>query len=161
MIHKREREKQFFAIGVTALAVVTVIALAFGLAWPPMLTQAGPTLPPINLPATPTPIPDKSDDDDDAPIAHIDLQVVPAQAAGWSVVQWQGSDDNWHDVEGWRGSLSAGGMRRWAVESKDFGSGPFRWVVMAGQSGSIIGTSESFHLPASGNEVVSLTIIVP
>jgi hypothetical protein len=164
MIEKRERGKQFIAVGVSALLIVTLIALVFGLAWPPMLTQAGPTLPPIDPPPTPTEIPDKpdkSDDDDEPIVAHIELQVAPAQSAGWSVVQWQGSDGNWHDVEGWRGSLSDGSSRRWAVEGKDFGTGPFRWVVLDGASGSVAGASDLFSLPASANETVQVTITLP
>jgi hypothetical protein len=90
--------------------------------------------------------------------ARIVLQVAGAPADAWSVVQWQDFDGGWHDVEGWRGSLDRWGMRRWWVAPKDFGTGPFRWVVTQGPGGAMLWSSEPFSLPARGHETVWVTI---
>lgn len=139
-------------------AMLAVVSILFGLIWPPVLTQAGPTLPPREPP--PNDSPDENDDDGgNAPlVATIELQVQPAQAGLWTVVQWQDSDGNWHDVEGWRGNLEAGGKKMWQVAAKDFGTGPFRWVVYQGQDGSELETSEPFTLPRQANEVVRVVV---
>ncbi len=138
-----------------AILTLTLIALLLGLARPPLESQAG--LPPLD-PPTPTPVADDDDDQSTPLLAHIELQVQAAPAGAWSVVQWQDSDGNWHDVEGWRSVLGSSGHQRWAVEAKDFNTGPFRWVVMRGRSGSIAGISDSFNLPAGANETVPVTV---
>jgi hypothetical protein len=112
------------------------------------------------LPArdTPTPAPvskDKDKEDNDGSVgAWLELQASGAPAGVWSTVQWQNEADDWYDVEGWQGSLDESAGRRWWVAEKDFGSGPFRWVVTQGKGGSVLGTSQSFYLPAGANETV-------
>jgi hypothetical protein len=54
-------------------------------------------------------------------------------------------------VDGWRGSLDSSGSLRWWVAAKDFGSGPFRWVV--GEA-----ASEPFNLPAGAGQVVYINM---
>ena len=112
---------------------------------------------------TPTPAPqqdsgdDKNDKKDNAPIgAWINLQAAGAPVGGWSGVQWQNSAGGWENVEGWQGSLPQN--TRWWVAQKDFGTGPFRWVISEGQGGPLLGTSESFNLPGGVNETVQVTI---
>lgn len=68
-----------------------------------------------------------------------------------TVVQWQDGTGNWHDVDGWR-TQSASGTVTWAVEEKDFGAGPFRWISYA-HNGRIIAASHSFNLPKAGQMV--------
>lgn len=82
--------------------------------------------------------------------------VLSTRPDAWAVVQWQDGMGWWHDVDGWRGS-TGGGVIAWTVEEKDFGSGPFRWVVYHPQTGEVFGASYPFYLPEAG-EIVSLEI---
>jgi len=166
MLLNRHHNKTRFAIFIGTILTLTLITLLFGLAHPLLLTQAGPTLPPLD-PPTPTPGPpsgggdeDTSDDDDDpGPLhAHIELQAQSVPAGAWSVVQWQDTAGNWHDVEGWRSALPDTGFQRWAVEAKDFNTGPFRWLVRQGQMGETSGVSSSFDLPAGANETIRVVV---
>ncbi len=75
-------------------------------------------------------------------------------------MQWQDSNGDWHDVAGWQGSLTPDGRRRWWVAPKDFGTGPFRWVVYAGRGGSTLGTSASFSLPQTARETLRVPVNV-
>lgn len=79
-------------------------------------------------------------------VATLLLRVEPAQDGLWSVVQWQAPSGNWHDVEGWRGTV-VNGKTIWWVEQKDFGKSPFRWVVYKDVSSSPLATSTPFQLP--------------
>jgi hypothetical protein len=123
------------------------------LARPALLTQAGP-----ELPSRETPTPGRSPDNgDDKPAgAHIVLQVESAPAGLWSVVQWQDSAGGWHDVEGWRGTLDASRTQRWWVDTKDFGKGPFRWVIYRTQADLILAESGPFYLPRTADETVMI-----
>ena len=73
---------------------------------------------------------------------------VQTQPGAWTVVQWQDGSGKWHDVEGWR-TQSGPGTVTWAVEEKDLGSGPFRWIGYA-SNGRMVATSSSFNLPKAG-----------
>ncbi len=102
-----------------------------------------------------------NDDNNDSPaLAYIELQAQSPPGGAWSLVQWLATDGYWYDVEGWRASLAENGFQKWVVEDKDFNTGPFRWVVMQGQSGSIIGTSDSFTLPDEANETLRITVVL-
>jgi len=48
------------------------------------------------------------------------------------------------------------GQMRWQVAEKDFGSGPFRWVVYDKDGGRLIAVSGSFTLPNSGSQTVTV-----
>ena len=74
----------------------------------------------------------------------------------WSVVQWQDSSGQWHDVEGWRG-YTRHGSKRWWVAPRDFGTGPFRWVVTLDNGAGVI-VSVPFMLPASSGEIIIVQI---
>ena len=142
-------------IGPIVLAAVLVCVLA--VLGQPLSVQAGPTLPPRDPPATPSPDKDKSGKD--KPVgAYIELQTQITSAGAWSVVQWQDSAGGWHDVEGWRGPLADGNNRRWWVAAKDFGKGPFRWAVTQGQGGSLLGVSAPFKLPSGANETLQVAV---
>ena len=140
--------KLTFAILFTSLLAWTL--------WPAPVAEAD--LPPRNTPI-PAPAPKDKDKDDDAPIgAWLELQVTGTYAGEWSVVQWHCPSDGcsagaWENVDGWQGTLDEAGRCRWWVAAKDFGSGPFRWVVTQGKGGPVLSTSESFYLPASANQV--------
>lgn len=86
-------------------------------------------------------------------LSHIRLAVTPAQDGLWSVVEWQGGDGTWHVVDGWQGTVEAG-SKRWAVYERNFGEGPFRWVVSTARSGKIVGVSTPFMLPGEGVELL-------
>jgi len=85
--------------------------------------------------------------------AHIELQAQPEQTGLWSVVQWQDSGGGWHDVEGWRGLLEANGCKRWWVAAKDFGTGPFQWVVYRKPDSQPLAVSDPFNLPPEANRI--------
>jgi hypothetical protein len=74
----------------------------------------------------------------------------------WAVVQWRDGLGEWHDVEGWQGILEKD-WHPWYVKPKDFGSGPFRWVLYDGQDGTLIAISRYFNLPPSQGEEVQAT----
>ena len=75
-------------------------------------------------------------------------------------MQWQDFDGNWHDVEGWRG-FAEGSGKLWWVAQKDFGTGPFRWIVESGPDGEILATSAPFTLPGEPNATLSVTVSAP
>jgi hypothetical protein len=149
MILKKERTL------ITLTCAVFFISLLASTMEPTPVAEAG-------LPARSTPTPASSkakDKDDGGPIgAWLELQAAGAHAGAWSGVQWQTSAGAWENVDGWQGMLDETGRCRWWVAAKDFGSGPFRWVITRGKGGPVLGTSESFHLPASANETVRVVI---
>jgi len=138
------------------IVVVTLIAAlvgVVGLLALPVLVQAGPDLPPRNPPNRA-----EADDDDDDGGALIGAYIVlQAQGGSWAGVQWQDEAGTWRAVEGWQGSLSPDGSRRWWVAARDFGRGPFRWVVMTGPGGAVVATSAPFDLPTQANQTVLVT----
>lgn len=137
-----------------------LIALVVGLvtlaAQTPPPAHAGAGLPPRAIPVPPPPD-DNKDRDGSAVGAYIDLAAPDAPAGAWTVVQWQDSAGGWHDVEGWRGFLPD--SSRWWVHPKDFGTGPFHWVVKAGPAGAVSKVSPSFHLPVGANQMVRMTVL--
>jgi hypothetical protein len=144
-----------------AMILLLGVGLLLVLASSTGIQAQGPTLP------TPTNVPGdggngsgggKDGSRGTPPVAYIELQVQPALSGAWSVVQWQDSAGNWHDVEGWRSSLPESGIQRWVVEAKDFNTGPFQWVVRQGQLGSTAGMSNPFNLPAGANETVRVAV---
>ena len=139
------------------ILMLIIVGVALELSWPPLLTQAQGTLPPREPPRA-TPTPKKKDKSDNKPVgAYIELQLQPAPTGGWTVVQWQDSDGGWHDVTGWQGTLEGQG-RRWWVAAKDFGTGPFRWVIYRAQNGARLAISEVFDLPQQPNETVLIQV---
>lgn len=116
-------------------------------------------LPPRPTPAiTPMPLP-KAPKPMSPPLrlSHIRLLVAPAQEGLWSVVEWQGADGEWHVVDGWQGTID-GGSKRWAVHERNFGEGPFRWVVYDSPAGRVMDTSVTFVLPHSAGEELIVRI---
>src|SRR5512143_1602836 len=101
-------------------------------------------LPPRPTPATVTPTA--------APSSYvregglIELHVHPLQTGLWTLIQWQDARGQWHDVDGWQGTLD-GDLQVWWVAPRDFGKGPFRWQVYRSYGGSLLATSQAFSLP--------------
>jgi hypothetical protein len=135
--------------------ILTVLALALSalLAWQPTPVQADSPLPPRELPEPVQPHKDKPNKDE--PVgAYIELIVPDAPGGAWAVVQWQDSAGGWQDVTGWQGPVAS--SRRWWVHPKDFGAGPFRWVVTKGPDGLLWAASASFNLPCQPNQTVQV-----
>jgi hypothetical protein len=160
---KKQLANARFAIVVGTIPAFMIVAILFGLVWPMLQVQAGPTPPPRGTPpVTPQPRHSEDDDDDDTVIgAYIELFVPRDPTSLWTVVQWQDSRGNWHNIDGWQGHLETGGYKRWWVAEKDFNTGPFRWIVTQGTGGTVLGASEPFSLPAGANEVVQVTVSLP
>lgn len=124
----------------------------------PTATPVPPTavpVPPIATPVPPTEVPVPSTSS-----ASIQLWPEPALPGLWTVVQWQGGDGKWHDVEGWIGGLNRGHYVSWKVTASHFGRGPYRWVVYdeGGGGGERVGVSKTFNLPSERKEVVKITV---
>jgi len=79
------------------------------------------------------------------------LHVQSARQELWTVVQWQDGSGDWHDVEGWQGTLddiqNEIGYKVWWVAKSGLGTGPFRWLVYQSKGGRLLATSEPFYLP--------------
>ena len=146
MNHEKYQTIFWFAF----LILISVLLLA----WPPLLTQAGPELPPRETPIPAQPSDDEDDDKDDPPDgAHIVLQVPSAPAGVWTIVQWQDSAGGWHDIDGWQGTLDEGDQKMWWLAPDLFGKGPFRWLVyQSTERDELLATSASFHLPDAAGE---------
>lgn len=85
----------------------------------------------------------------------------------WTVVQWQDEWGDWHDVEGWQGTLdtveigkdeTVVGHKTWWVGPGELGKGPFRWLVYQGKSDALLTASAPFDLPASRGGVVKVEV---
>lgn len=91
------------------------------------------------------------------PVGSIHLKVSGAPATAWTVVQWQDGLGGWHNVEGWRGDLDEGGTQKvWWVLERNFGQGPFRWIVYEKRDGMVWGMSVSFFLPRFGGDTITV-----
>lgn len=111
-----------------------------------------------DLPPRPTLPPEEDDDEPVRPlVAPLILSTDPNRSDLWSVVQWQGAAGNWHDVAGWRGVVEKG-RTIWWVEQKDFGKGPFRWVISQGEGGLVVATSEPFTLPSQPKQALVVAV---
>ncbi|HQE93732.1 MAG TPA: hypothetical protein PLH19_02460 [Anaerolineae bacterium] len=87
---------------------------------------------------------------------------VPLPATLWTVVQWQDAQGDWHDVEGWRGTLDEvaknEGRKVWWLPADLFGAGPFRWVVYAPHGGAMLAISPAFYLPTATGQRTMVTV---
>jgi hypothetical protein len=92
--------------------------------------------------------------------AQISLVVTPANHRYGSIVQWQGTDGRWHNVDGWHREITSGAIN-WSVAEKDFGTGPFRWLVFSSDSGRPLAISQSFHLPKEGETTTLYITVTP
>ena len=73
----------------------------------------------------------------------------------YTQVGWRGLADDWYVVEGWR-TETATDQVKWFVRESDFGKGPFRWRVYERAGGRLLGTSQSFRLPAFRGDLVQI-----
>ena len=98
-----------------------------------------------------------------ASTAHITLYVTGAPSTAWVEVEWQNPvDSSWQVVTGWQGDLdytdSGVAYKQWAVDQRDYGTGPFLWVVCVKKGGAVMATSQTFKLPtdSAANLVITL-----
>jgi hypothetical protein len=84
-------------------------------------------------------------------------------------VQWQTGEGDWVNVNGWYGALddvnvnadgSVTGEKTWWVAPRDFGTGPFRWLVTAGNGRTSLAVSDPFALPARNANTVDVAVTV-
>ena len=87
----------------------------------------------------------------------ITLQVLPVERGLGTVVQWQDSQGDWNDVDGWRSVLREE-TQSWEVYRPEFGKGPFRWVVYRERTGELAGVSKPFFLPRNGGATVRVQV---
>lgn len=130
------------------LIVIWVIGLLFTFGW--LSEYAHAELPPR---PTKTPISKEDEATPEPPAGTIILNTQPAKDGLWSVVQWQGEENRWYDVEGWRGSV-VNGKTIWWVEQGHWGRKPYRWVVLQEEEGELLGVSDLFTLPNSGETLI-------
>jgi hypothetical protein len=87
----------------------------------------------------------------------IELHVQPPRTGLWTMIQWQDARGQWHDVDGWQGTVD-GALQIWWVAPRDLGKGPFRWRVYQNPGGLLLATSESFALPHATGETVRVDV---
>jgi len=139
----------------SSILIALVVGLLTLAAQTSFTAHAGAGLPPRD-PPTPLPAGEGGRRDKDRALtgAYVELVAPGALAGAWAVVQWQDSAGGWHDVEGWRGAVAD--SSRWWVHPKDFGTGPFRWVVITGPDGPLWAASASFNLPSQPIQTVQV-----
>lgn len=97
-------------------------------------------------PPTTTPIPLVSPSQSSQPAAII-LTLSNPDSAYWTSVQWLDEDDEWQDVSDWQSDFNDAGLVVWAVAAKDYGTGPYRWVIYDEKDGTMYSTTDLFYLP--------------
>ncbi len=152
----------------TNIASVIICALLVLVSLPSPARTALADLPPR---FTPTPAPPPAQPAPQSALAGAQIQLraqfsqdwpatgIPWQEL-WTVVQWQDEWGYWHDVAGWQGTLDEAqdgvGTKTWWVAKEGFSTGPFRWVVYESAGGAVVATSESFYLPDTVGEMVTV-----
>jgi len=142
----------------TLFGLMCAVTLLAGLWTSTPTATAAPPPPRPTLTPTPYAMPSRSAG------SYIELRVPADNIALWTVVQWRDLQGNWHDVETWRGILDEinnhKGDKLWWVYPRDYGKGPFRWVIYDRPDGQVLAASRSFNLPAAANlhEIVEVTL---
>lgn len=161
------------------LTLTAVIGLTLSLALLPALAQAAPlalpprpTLPPTATPK-PAPTPTVMPTPQPTPLVGglIVLRASSAQAAQWTVVQWQDGHGGWHDVDGWQGTFDeivydwqtgrSTGYKIWWVSPADLGTGPFRWVIYRKPKDGLLMASQAFFLPGHAGQQITVEVAIP
>ena len=97
-------------------------------------------------------------------VAYIRLTILSPQGTLWydptgrtqAVVEWEDGNGGWHTVDTWVTSPTT--QVTWQVWPKDYGTGPFRWVVY--DQGRPLGTSQSFYLPTADGQVTDVVVVL-
>jgi hypothetical protein len=160
------RRFSVFVIGLLLVTGGLLLAGAHGLATPNTVFAAPKgTLPPrpsITPSPTPTSTPHPAITPEVAGVSLL-LRADTTRTDLWAQVQWQDGLGGWHDVEQWQGGLGVPDWSKWPIQwqiwgvyARDYGTGPFRWVVYAGPGSAVVTTSKSFYLP---NAAIRLRIV--
>jgi hypothetical protein len=101
---------------------------------------------------------------DDFGFSTITLYAPGAPAGAWVSVQWQDGAGTWRDVAGWQSAIDSADdsslrYKQLAVYPRDYGRGPFRWVVSTTQGGAVWATSDSFYLPDGDGAALATTLV--
>jgi len=81
------------------------------------------------------------------------ILIADSDMGDWqTAVQWQDHKEKWHVVEGWQAPFNKYNQVAWAVAEDEYGKGPFRWVILDGDT--ITDSSTDFYLPLSAAESV-------
>jgi hypothetical protein len=116
----------------------------------------------------------------------ITIHAPGAPEGAWVGVQWRDQNGRWNNVEGWQAPLETattamtsgmgsqtGGTgstganaaaqnvptKTFGVFERDYGSGPFRWIIYAPDGGRVFGTSNRFFLPSGGGSNVTMSVL--
>ena len=106
---------------------------------------------------TTTPIP-PADDHNDGALIYLHVPSPPTDLQ--TIVQWQDGLGEWHDVEGWHGTLNDSDFIVWWVAPRDLGAIWYRWHVYT-EDGRITTTSDAFSLPNHPNQVLHILVTLP
>ncbi|MBN1874662.1 MAG: hypothetical protein JXA33_10565 [Anaerolineae bacterium] len=128
------------------------------------VTPTRPASPPLPTAPVSTVVPSPSIESEGA-LIWLRVQGQPIDShwqSLWTVVQWQDAFGDWHDVEGWRGTLDEVGVgegrKVWWLPADLFGVGPFRWQVYTQPAGALLATSQAFYLPDLVGQIEVVTV---
>ena len=152
-MNKRRRQIALWMVLIVPCVVIAVVLMAQSALADPPRPEPTPTSS-ASWPERPKPTPTPKLPSQGGAIL---LSVSGAASPYYAVVQWQDGLGEWHDVDGWRGEVKDDRVL-WYVAPKDFGTGPFGWVVYNDQE--IIGISESFYLPTDHGQIVQVVVTV-
>ncbi len=138
-------------IGLFGITFVTMLLGAFTFA--PQKTMSA-------LPPRPTVQPAAVPSIDGAAIQLLLANATTGVDGVWTIVQWKEADGDWHDVEGWQGTVELDGMQTWWVDGAQLGNGPFRWRVYTEKDGEPLAISEDFYLPERARTVSTIAVEV-
>ena len=150
----------FFVLLIVGAALSLPSSPTAASGFPPRPT-ATPT--PTAEPSLPTPKPSptakpiSSSESESQSGAFIYLHVPSPPADLQTVVQWQDGLGEWHDIEGWRGTLNESNFIVWWVAPGDLGAVWYRWQVYTAD-GRIATTSDAFSLPSQANQTLHILI---
>lgn len=77
-----------------------------------------------------------------------------------TVVQYYDAGGQWQDVSGWVQPLRNTNTVLWNVWRRDWGTGPYRWVVKNAAKGYVMATTSGFYLPGAGT-YLDLAAVIP
>ncbi|MBI5879549.1 MAG: hypothetical protein HZB53_18010 [Chloroflexi bacterium] len=125
----------------------------------------------------PRPMPGDGDNGDDGGgggmgsqivlIIHLstdDTRNLSAWRALWTIVQWQDGTGQWHDVDNWQGAPKGNPgdayHQAYAIDERNYGKGPFRWIVRTTKGSTDAAVSQPFNLPRNTSEAVRIDVAV-
>ena len=77
-----------------------------------------------------------------------------------TVVQYRNASGGWDDVTGWVQPLRNTSTVLWNVWRRDWGTGPYRWLVKNESQNYVMATSTGFYLPGAGT-YLDVSVVIP